>query len=56
MERMSEARISGDESNLNEIESVSQDAKASSSLCPVGLALAKKTGGAASDQPLKTLV
>jgi hypothetical protein len=56
MERTSEACISGDESKLNEIELVSQDVKASLSLRPVGLALAKKMHGAASDQPLKTLV
>jgi hypothetical protein len=54
MERMSEACISGDESKMNGIEHVGQDAKASLSLCPVGLASAKKTHDAARDQPLKT--
>jgi hypothetical protein len=53
VEHMSEACISGDESKLNEIKHVSQDAKLS--LRPVGLAAAKKTHNAASDQPLKTL-
>jgi hypothetical protein len=54
MEHKSEACISGDESKINEIGCAGQDAKASLSFCPVGLALAKKTHDAASDQPLKT--
>jgi hypothetical protein len=37
-EDSSEARVSGHESKVDEIECVSQDAKASLSLCPVGLA------------------
>jgi hypothetical protein len=40
---------------MNETQRISQNAKASSSLCPVGPALARKTRNVASDQPLKTL-
>jgi hypothetical protein len=55
MQCMSESHISGDESKTDEINCINQDAKASLSLRPVGLALAKKTQNAASDKPLKTL-
>jgi hypothetical protein len=56
MQCMSESYISGeDESKIDEINCINQDAKASLSLRPIGLALAKKIQNAASDEPLKTM-
>jgi hypothetical protein len=56
MQCMSESYISGDESKIDEINYINQDAKASLSLRPIGLVLAKKIQNVASDKPLKTLL
>ena len=56
MDHASDVHISGDEtSKIDELNDVNADAKASLSLCPIGLVLVKKIQNAVSDGPLKTL-